>query len=147
VISSIEFVAANGELVVLSRNREGFEGAVVGLGGLGILTKLTIDISPSFQMQQDGYENLPFAQLKNHFDELTSLGYSVSLFTDWKEASFNQVWLKQIVPDDVSLKAQAELLGAKLAQKRLHPIAALSAENCTEQMGIRGPWYERLPHF
>jgi xylitol oxidase len=29
----------------------------------------------------------------------------------------------------------------------VHPIANLSAENCTEQMGIPGPWFERLPHF
>jgi xylitol oxidase len=37
--------------------------------------------------------------------------------------------------------------GAKLATKNLHPIVNLSAENCTEQMGIPGPWYDRLPHF
>ena len=29
----------------------------------------------------------------------------------------------------------------------MHPIVELSAENCTEQMGVPGPWYERLPHF
>jgi xylitol oxidase len=28
-----------------------------------------------------------------------------------------------------------------------HPLAHLSAENCTEQMGVAGPWHERLPHF
>ena len=98
-------------------------------------------------MRQDVYENLPLAQLENHFDELTSLGYNVSLFTDWKEATFNQVWLKRQIPDGEFLKAEFELFGAKPAQTHLHPIAALSAENCTEQMGIRGPWYERLPHF
>ena len=146
-ISSIEFVTANGDLMVLSRDDEDFEGAIVGLGGLGILTKLTLDISPSFQMQQDVYENLPLASLENHFDDLSSSGYSVSLFTDWKEASFNQVWLKRQVPDGASLKAESELFGARLAKRHLHPIAALSAENCTEQMGIPGPWYERLPHF
>jgi xylitol oxidase len=29
----------------------------------------------------------------------------------------------------------------------VHPIVELSAEKCTEQMGVVGPWYERLPHF
>jgi xylitol oxidase len=29
----------------------------------------------------------------------------------------------------------------------MHPIAELSAEPCTEQLGIRGSWHERLPHF
>ena len=29
----------------------------------------------------------------------------------------------------------------------MHPIISLSAENCTEQMSVPGPWHERLPHF
>ena len=29
----------------------------------------------------------------------------------------------------------------------LHPLAGHSAENCTAQMGVPGPWYERMPHF
>src|SRR4029453_2279802 len=33
------------------------------------------------------------------------------------------------------------------ATTNVHPIIELSAENCTEQMGVPGPWYERLPHF
>ena len=40
-----------------------------------------------------------------------------------------------------------EFYGAKAAIKDLHPIIELSAENCTPQMGVPGPWYERLPHF
>jgi xylitol oxidase len=40
-----------------------------------------------------------------------------------------------------------EFFGATLATHKLHPIASHSAESCTEQMGIPGPWYERLPHF
>ena len=34
-----------------------------------------------------------------------------------------------------------------MATANVHPIVELSAENCTEQMGVAGPWYERLPHF
>jgi len=142
-------VAASGDVIVLSReeDREQFEGAVVGLGGLGVITKLTLDISPTFQMQQDVYENLPLAELEERFDELFSSAYSVSLFTDWRNATFNQVWLKRHIPDGISVKAEPQLFGAMLAASHLHPIATLSAENCTEQMGVCGPWYERLPHF
>jgi xylitol oxidase len=145
----MEMVTADGELVVLSReqDREQFEGAVVGLGGLGVVTKLTLDISPTFEMRQDVYENLPLAELEDHFDELFSSAYSVSLFTDWRNATFNQVWLKRHVPDGASLELEPQLFGATLATSHLHPIATLSAENCTEQMGIFGPWYERLHHF
>lgn len=148
-VSAIELVSGNGELVVLSRqeNREEMEGAVVGLGGLGVITKLTLDVVPTFQMQQDVYENLPLAELEEHYDELTAKTYSVSLFTDWRGPTINQVWLKQHVPEGTSIKAEPRLFGATLATRHIHPIADLSAENCTEQLGIGGPWHERLPHF
>ena len=148
-VSALEVVTGNGDLIVLSRDedREQFLGAVVGLGGLGVVTKLTLDVSPTFEMRQDVYENLPLAELESHFEELFSRAYSVSLFTDWHSAVFNQVWLKRHSPEGATLEAQSELFGARLATSHLHPIAGLSAENCTEQMGIFGPWHERLPHF
>jgi xylitol oxidase len=148
-VSGIELVTGDGEVVVLSReqDREQFEGAIVGLGGLGVITKLTLDVSPTFLMQQDVYENLPLAALEDHYDELTSQIYSVSLFTDWRTSVINQVWLKRQILDGNSIKAESELFRARLATNHLHPIATLSAENCTEQLGVRGPWFERLPHF
>jgi alditol oxidase len=148
-VSAMEMVTADGELVVLSREKDGeqFQGAVVGLGGLGIITKLTLDVSQTFEMRQDVYENLPLSELEEHFDELFSSVYSVSLFTDWRNSNFNQVWLKRHISDNVPIKLNRELFQATLAISPLHPIATLSAENCTEQMGISGPWYERLPHF
>jgi xylitol oxidase len=148
-ISAIELVTGNGEIIVLAReqDREQFEGAVVGLGGHGVVTRLTLDVSPTFQMQQDVYENLPLAALEEHYDELTADIYSVSLFTDWRTSTINQVWLKRHVPDGNTVKADSKLFGATLATSHLHPIAALSAENCTEQLGVSGPWFERLPHF
>ena len=44
-------------------------------------------------------------------------------------------------------ESAAEFYGAKRATEKLHPITGHPAESCTEQMGIPGPWYERLPHF
>jgi xylitol oxidase len=44
-------------------------------------------------------------------------------------------------------KPHPELFGAKLATENLHPIEDQSAENATEQMGVPGAWYDRLPHF
>lgn len=148
-VTAMEFVDGNGERVVLSKeqNRDELEGAVVGLGGTGIITSLTLDISPTFEMWQDVYENMPLGELENHFDELTSSGYSVSLFTDWQESRFNQVWLKRSAKEGAPLVVEPQLFGATLAKSNLHPIAGLSAENCTEQMGVHGPWLERLPHF
>ena len=148
-VAAFEFVTASGERVTLSREQHGeaFYGAVVGLGGVGVVTKLTLDISPAFEMRQDVYENLPLAQVEEHFDEITASAYSVSLFTDWRRANFNQVWLKRRVADGEAFELKPELFGARLAARKLHPIGELSAENCTEQLGARGPWHERLPHF
>ena len=148
-VVALEIVTANGDVITLSRDQhvDQFEGAVVGLGGLGVVTKLTLKVEPTFDMRQTVYENLPMSELENNFDEITDSAYSVSLFTDWKNTSFNQVWLKQRVADSATETPVANFFGATPATRDLHPIGALSAENCTEQMGIAGAWYERLPHF
>jgi len=148
-VSALEIVTASGEVVKLSHPHDGetFNGAVVGLGALGVITSITLDIQPSYMMRQYVYENLPFSALRDHFDAIESSAYSVSLFTDWQKQRVNEVWIKSRVEQGVEFHATPELFGAKLATKNLHPISDLSAENCTEQMGVLGPWYERLPHF
>ena len=45
------------------------------------------------------------------------------------------------------MKQPPDFFGATRATRNLHPIAELSAENCTDQMGVPGPWFDRLPHF
>src|SRR5205085_10062297 len=148
-VSALELVTANGDVLTLSRVKDGdtFLGAVVNLGALGVVTKVTLDIQPTFTMRQDVYEDLPLAQLTDHFESIMSSGYSVSLFTDWQHQRIREVWVKRRVGREDSPAAKPEFFGARLAAKNLHPIAELSAENCTEQMGVPGPWYERLPHF
>jgi alditol oxidase len=74
-------------------------------------------------------------------------GYSVSLFTDWQRPSVNEVWVKSRVDAAEPPEADMTQYGATRATKNLHPIAELSAVNCTEQMGVPGPWFERMPHF
>lgn len=148
-VRALEMVTASGDIVQLSKEKDGekFLGAVVGLGALGVVTRLTLDIQPTFDMQQDLYERLPLAQLKDHLDEIFASGYSVSLFTDWKKQEFNQVWLKRRIEPGTESMPKPDFFGAMPATRNLHPIAELSAENCTEQMGVPGPWHERMPHF
>jgi alditol oxidase len=148
-VAALEFVTASGDVLNLSRQKDGdtFLGAVVGLGALGVITKLTLDLRPTFLMRQYVYENLPLRQMQDHFDAIEASAYSVSLFTDWQKQRISEVWLKSIVEGEPGYGPEPEFFGAKLATKNLHPIAELSAENCTEQMGVPGPWYDRLPHF
>lgn len=147
-VAALEMVIASGEVIALSREKDGdlFNGAVVGLGGLGIVTKVTLDIQPTFAVAQTVYQDLPLQSLKDHFEEILSAGYSVSLFTDWQNQVVSQVWIKSKVEKDAPTMPD-EWFGAKKQTKDLHPITRLSAENCTEQMGKLGKWYERLPHF
>jgi xylitol oxidase len=149
-VSLLDIVNGAGDVVTLSRkaNPDIFPGAVVGLGALGVITNVALNIQPTYQIAQTVFENLPFNSLKEHFDEILSAAYSVSLFTDWQEQRINEVWLKAIYdPKMPAVKQAKDFFGATRATKNLHPIAALSAENCTEQLNVPGPWYDRLPHF
>ena len=148
-VSAMDIVTADGNLVHLSREKDGdqFLGAAVGLGGLGVITAITLDVQPTFQMAQVVYENLSFDQLEHNLDAIFATGYSVSLFTDWQKNRATQVWIKSRLAPGGKADMPAQFYGATLATKKLHPITGASAINCTEQQGIPGPWYERMPHF
>lgn len=148
-VTSMSLMKADGEITELSRenNPEEFQGTVVHLGALGVVTRISLSIQPTFSIRQYVYENLPFEHLAGNFDAVFSSGYSVSLFTDWQKNRFNQLWIKQKAGDLEEDAMPEERFGATLARDHLHPIKEISAVNCTEQMGLSGPWHERLPHF
>ncbi len=149
VVRALEIVTADGGLLQLVPEKGGprFDGCPVGLGALGVVTSVTLAVQPTFQVAQSVYQDFSFDHLKNHLEEVFSAGYSVSLFTDWQNHRATQVWIKRrLAPGDPN-KWEPAFFGAKLATQKLHPLAGHSAEACTEQQGIPGPWYERLPHF
>jgi xylitol oxidase len=148
-VSAIEFVDANGDVVTLTRKKDGpaLLGAVVGLGCIGIVTKVTLNLLPRFDMTQIVYRNLSMNQLEKNLEAIMGSGYSVSLFTNWENHNINQVWIKDKAKSTAVEPIPAEFYGAQAATKNMHPIEANSAENCTDQMGVPGPWYERMPHF
>ncbi len=126
---------------------ERFRGAVVGLGALGVVATLTLDLVPAFDVRQYVYQGLPAAMLCSHFDEIFGSGYSVSVFTDWQGTRHSQVWVKQRVGAAGSWRPEPRWMDATLAEKPLHPIPGQPARYATEQLGVPGPWHERLPHF
>jgi alditol oxidase len=148
-VSALEMVTADGNVMHLSRKEHGneFSAAVVALGALGIVTSVTLDIVPRFEMTQVVYRGLSFDQLEHNLEAIFSAGYSVSLFTDWQNNRIAQVWVKDRTPASRMATILPNFYGAKPATQNMHPIEANSAENCTEQLGVPGPWYERLPHF
>lgn len=148
-VSAIEFVDGSGEVVTLSkeRNAEVFAGAVVNLGALGVVTKVTLDLVPTFQVKQVVYLDLPMTALQESFDVIQEEGYSVSLFTNWQNNNIGEVWIKSKAGTGGNATTRSDLFGAKQAAENVHPISGESAANVTEQLGVPGAWYERLPHF
>jgi xylitol oxidase len=142
-VSSLELIRGDGERVTLSRDADGdtFRGAVVGLGALGVVTALTLDVVPTFEVRQYVYDNVARAQVEAHLPEMLADGYSVSLFTDWTGVDINHAWLKRLEP------MSGDWYGAQPADGPRHPVPGMPATNSTEQGGVPGPWHERLPHF
>jgi alditol oxidase len=148
-VRALELVAADGRLVTLDAGADGgrFRGAVVGLGALGIVTTLTLDLVPAYQVRQYVYEDLPASELTGHFDEIMGAAYSVSVFTDWRGSHHSQVWLKHRDGDQERFRVGRPWHGARPADGPRHPVPGMPTDPATQQQGIPGPWHERLPHF
>jgi alditol oxidase len=141
-VAALDVVGADGELRRVSRGDAEFAGSVVALGTLGVVTRVTLDVRPTFELRQDVYPGVPWAPVLDDLDAVLASGYSVSLFTDWSGDDIGQVWVKSAgttPPDD--------LHGARPATTALHMLAGEPADAVTEQLGVPGPWLDRLPHF
>lgn len=147
IVKGLEIIKADGTIVSLQRGDSDFNGAVVGLGALGFVTQMALEIQPTYQIQQEIFEHLPLEEAIANFDEIFGRAYSVSFFTDYSQEEINQVWLKRRLDGAEALAPIKDFYGAVAATRNMHPIAVNSAENCTDQMAVPGPWHERLPHF
>jgi len=98
-VTALELITADGSVLHMDKSQPEFNGCVVNLGALGIITKLTLDIQDTYTVRQDIYQNLPLAEVRDHFDAIMSSGYSVSLFTDWQDEIVSQVWIKRRTDD------------------------------------------------
>jgi xylitol oxidase len=143
-VAAMELVTSSGELRTVSRGDPDFEGMVVGLGALGAVTRITLDVQPAFEVRQRVFEGLTWESLSEHFDEIVSCGYSVSVFTTWRE-TIEQVWVKTRA--DEPDRVEGDLFGAVPATVDRHIILGLDPTPCTPQLDRPGPWSDRLPHF
>jgi alditol oxidase len=144
-VAALRILRADGETVELVRGDPRFAGAVVHLGALGVVTEVTLDIRPTFSVRQRLFENLPWDAVTSEFDRITSAAYSVSLFTTWNEDAVSLAWLKE--RDGEPAEALDEFFGAKALTVARHMIPTMDVRNTTEQLGVYGPWSERLAHF
>lgn len=160
-VRALQLVTAEGDVAELSRQEhpEVFDGAVVSLGALGVVTRVTLEVAPAFRVRQAVYRDLPPEQLDGEpLQAVLASAYSVSLFTRWDRPGFDQVWIKQRVaegepvtwgkefPTDPATAFPERWRGARRSHQQQHP-AGLEADACTDQSTTPGPPHERLPHF
>jgi alditol oxidase len=143
-VAGLEMVTSTGEIIRAARGDADFDGMVVGLGALGAVTRVTLDVEPAYEVAQHAYEGLSWDALDEHFEEIASAAYSVSFFTHWDDR-VDHVVLKRRT-DEAEAPA-GDLFGAAPAATDLHPIHGLDPTPCTPQRGRPGPWWDRLPHF
>lgn len=142
-VSGLAFVTADGGMKTVRRGEPDFDGMVVHLGALGVISRVTLDVRPAFDITQSVYEGLGARSLHDNIDAIMDSGYSVSIFKTWKDADA-QIWVKSMgSPDGIA----GELHGARLATVNRHPILEMDPVNATDQMSVPGLWSDRLPHF
>ncbi|WP_460701839.1 D-arabinono-1,4-lactone oxidase [Myceligenerans halotolerans] len=162
-VVGLEIVTADGEARTLRRGDADFPGAVVGLGALGVVTRVEMATDPAFEVSQDVVVDLPWEALLADLDTVTGSAYSVSSFTLWDEATVSQVWLKSRADGPAvregrdpaagsvrPLRPARDILldlGARDAAGPMHPLPGEDPAACTVQGGVPGPAHERLPHF
>ena len=147
-VVGLELVTAAGALLAVDARTPRWPAHVVHLGGLGIVTRVTLSLVRAFDLRQDVYEGLPWARGCAALADILGAAYSVSLFTTWAAPlTFEQVWRKSLVPPGGGGEAPEDWHGAARAASDRHPIPGVDAAPCTPQSGLPGPWHARLPHF
>lgn len=140
-VSAVDLIGADGEPCTVSRDDPGFAGSVVALGARGVVTALTLDTVPAFDVRQTVVEGL---RSLDDAPEALAAAYSVSLFTYWEGHGFEQVWLKQRAQEPV---LPPGWLGTTPADGPRHMTRGEDPASCTPQGGTTGPAHTRLPHF
>ena len=146
-VAAVEIVDADGGLRRVERGEPDFHGVVVSLGALGVATRITLDVEPTYDVAQEVHTDLPWEAAIAHFDEVFASADSVSMFTTWRPDAVDQVWRKTRLAPGAGYQRRGELFGAPSSDTKLHPIRGVDPVHCTEQLGEPGPWHERLPHF
>jgi xylitol oxidase len=142
-VAALELVCADGTIRRLRRGDADFDGAVVSLGSLGLVTHASLDVVPAFDLRQYVFEGLPWAAVDTDLEPILAGGYSVSVFTTWAEPAIGQVWVKTME----RLDGHSSYFGATPATQPRNPVPGADWQSSTEQLGVPGPSSARLPHF
>ncbi len=142
-ISAVELVTADGSLVTIDRSSDELSALAVGLGAFGIITRITVEIQPSYLVRQDVYRDAPWETVLGRLDEVMASAYSVSLLADFSSPTVMQVWLKTRLGDGEHPEVAPTLFGATWYDDS----EETAPENVNPRASVPGPWSERMPHF
>ena len=146
-VRSVTMVQADGRLVTVSRDSTAdFDGYVLALGRLGLVTELLLDVVPTFDVAQTVVIDVPDDALAAQLVDILGAAYSVSVFTALVPDQ-NRVWLKDRVAAAGDRPHDDRRWGGRPATQPQHPIDGIDPASATEQLGVPGPWIARLPHF
>ena len=70
-VRALDVVGPDGDVTTLRRGDPGFDGSVVSFGVLGVVTRLVLDIEPTFEVTSTQFTGLDWETLDEHFDEIT----------------------------------------------------------------------------
>jgi xylitol oxidase len=149
-VVGLELMTPDGEHHRLARGDDDFAGAVVSLGALGVVTRLELETEPTYDVRQDVALDLPWDVLLERFDAITGAAYSVSIFTGWAEPAVRHVWFKSRVASGAEAGEAgrpAAVDALRWADEPQHPVPGLDPVATTDQLGVPGPWHDRLSHF
>jgi xylitol oxidase len=141
-VRALGLMTSTGDELEIGYDDPRFPGVVVNLGALGIVTRATLAVEHSYQLWQRVYQSLEWDQLAENLDAITTAGRSVSVFHCFGERA-REVWVKA----DAGAPQPESLFGARAATAPLNPVPGADPSFCTEQLGVAGPWCDRLPHF
>ncbi|NHA66500.1 FAD-binding protein [Phycicoccus flavus] len=142
-VASVDVMGPDGEVRHLARGDADFDGSVVALGALGVVTRLELDVEPTYLVRQEVRTGLTWDTVERRFDDITGAGYSVSMFTRFDGDGVTQLWVKSRADEP----ALADVFDTVPAADTMHMLRGGSTEAVTGQGGEPGPWLDRLPHF
>jgi xylitol oxidase len=141
-VRALEFVDASGEVRTVRAGDPEWAGHVVHLGAIGIVTRISLAVEPTYSVRQDVYADLPWEELLGDLEGVTGSGYSVSVFTKWAEPVIGGVIRKTRLDG-----GDVELPEAWRGARRSGQLAAIESAAWTQVGGVAGPWLHRIPHF
>lgn len=141
-ITALELVLADGSLVTVDRSNPHLAAMAVGLGAFGVVTRVHLEIEPSYQMRQDAYLGAPWDTVLSSLDEIMASAYSVNLGGNFGQQNLRQI-LQKVRLDDNPPDAPPEFFGGTWTPDSELP----PRPHVFPRGGLAGPWSERLPHF